>query len=112
MILEAVPRLHVRFVFPARGSQTTTFSGFGKCKRRLDEASGVSDWRLHDICRTVATGMARLGVAPHVVERVLNHASGTFAGVAGVYNRFGYLPEMRDALERWEKHVLALASDK
>ena len=96
------------FLFPSRRSPDRVFSGFSKCKRRLDEASGVSDWRLHDIRRTVATGMARLGVAPHVVERVLNHASGTFAGVAGVYNRFGYLPEMRAALEAWEGHVRAL----
>ena len=48
----------------------------------------------------------RLGVAPHVVERILNHEGGTFGGVAGVYNRFGYLPEMRMALELWAEHVL------
>ena len=111
-LLEQAPRLSDTLVFPARGRNDRAFSGWSKSKRRLDDASGVTGWTLHDIRRTVATGMARLGVAQHVVERVLNHASGTFAGVAGVYNRFGYLPEMRDALERWEKHVLALVSDK
>ena len=67
--------------------------------------SGVIEWRLHDLRRTFATGMASLTVAPHVVERILNHTSGTFGGVAGVYNRFGYLPEMRSALERWADYV-------
>jgi hypothetical protein len=42
-------------------------------------------------------------VPPHVVERILNHATGTFGGVAGVYNRFQYLPEMREALLLWER---------
>ena len=65
----------------------------------------VQNWTLHDLRRSAATGMARLGVAPHVVERILNHASGTFAGVAGVYNRFEYLPEMRRALALWAEHV-------
>ena len=52
--------------------------------------------------------MARLGVRPHVVERVLNHSSGTFAGIAGVYNRFEYAPEMRDALELWARHIATI----
>ena len=48
------------------------------------------------------------GLPPHVVERILNHVSGTFGGVAGVYNRFQYLPEMRGALEQWERHIVGL----
>ncbi|NOU07972.1 MAG: hypothetical protein HOO99_17490 [Hyphomicrobiaceae bacterium] len=55
--------------------------------------------------RTVAAGVAMLGVAPHGIERVLNHVSGTFAGVAGVYNRFQYQDEMRAALTLWTDHV-------
>ena len=54
------------------------------------------------------TGMARLGVPPHVMERVLNHSSGTFAGVAGVYNRFEYAPEMRDALQIWARQIASI----
>ena len=50
--------------------------------------------------------MAELGILPHVVERVLNHVSGTFGRVAGIYNRFQYVDEMRDALNTWEVHVL------
>ena len=56
--------------------------------------------------------MARLGVAPHVVERILNHTSGSLGGVAGIYNRFGYLPEMRAALETWTAHVVKVSDAK
>ena len=59
----------------------------------------VPDWRLHDLRRTAATGMARLNIAPHVVDKVLNHSGGTIRGVAAVYNRFAYLDERRAALD-------------
>jgi integrase len=65
-------------------------------------------WRLHDIRRTVATGMADIGVQPHVIEAVLNHVSGHKAGVAGVYNRASYAAEKREALTLWGDHVAAL----
>jgi integrase len=104
-----LPRVHEAYVFPARGKNCAV-SGFSKWKRTIDELSGVTDWRLHDLRRTAATGMARLGVAPHVIERILNHNRGTFGGVAGVYNRFGYLPEMRAALEVWADFVQSLHS--
>lgn len=107
-IIDNLPRLDEKFIFPSQGATTTVFSGFGKCKQRLDEMSGVSNWVLHDLRRTAATGMAELAIAPHVIERILNHASGTFAGVAGIYNRFGYFPEMHEALETWADHVLSL----
>ena len=64
--------------------------------------AGVPDWTLHDLRRSTATRLASLGIAPHIIERVLNHAGGTFAGVAGVYNRFEYGDEMRAALRQWE----------
>jgi integrase len=70
----------------------------------------VTNWTLHDLRRTAATGLAQLGVAPHVVEKRLNHSSGTFGGMAGVYNRFQYVPEMRDALSKWEVHLQALVT--
>jgi integrase len=108
-LLNSLPRLHDVLVFPARRNETDRpVSGHSKAKRRLDELSGVTNWTLHDIRRTVATGMAQIKVPPHVIERVLNHASGTFAGVAGVYNRFGYLDEMRGALEAWERRLYSL----
>lgn len=98
------------FVFPARGNAASVISGFTRAKRRLDELSGVEDWTLHDLRRTAATHMAKLGVAPHVIERILNHVSGTFAGVAGVYNRFQYVDEMRAALTAWEAHLADLSA--
>ena len=62
-------------------------------------------WRLHDLRRTVASGMARLRIEPWVVEKVLNHATGQLSGVAGVYNRWGYSDEKRDALGAWARHL-------
>jgi len=111
-ILAGLPRFTGDRVFPAQRGGKGTFSGFSRCKRRVDEQCGVSDWTLHDLRRTAATGMAKLGVSPHVVERILNHTSGTLGGVAGVYNRFGYLPEMREALERWAKFVTNLQAGR
>ncbi len=104
-ILRTVPRLSDERVFPARNNDANAISGFTRAKLRFDKTSKVAEWTIHDIRRTVATGLAMLGVAPHVIERVLNHVSGTFAGVAGVYNRFQYQDEMRAALEKWAKHV-------
>lgn len=66
-------------------------------------------WTPHDIRRTVATGMAGLGIAPHVIEAVLNHISGFRSGVAGVYNRNAYDPEKRRALDMWAERLDAIA---
>lgn len=107
--IDALPRMAGSpYLFPARGKPERAYSGHSKGKRALNAACGVEDWTLHDLRRTAATGMAQAGTPPHVVEKILNHVSGTFGGVAGVYNRFGYLDEMRSALEAWERHMLAL----
>ncbi|WP_293951386.1 tyrosine-type recombinase/integrase [Sneathiella sp.] len=90
------------FIFPSsRSPEENPASGLSKAKRNLDDASGVNNWRYHDLRRTAASGMARLGIAPHVVEKILNHVSGSFGGVAGIYNRFGYEDEKRHALDSW-----------
>lgn len=75
-------------------------------------AGTVQPWRTHDIRRSVATGMADIGIAPHVIEAVLNHFSGHRAGVAGVYNRSRYHHEVTAALARWAEHMLALAEGR
>ena len=106
-LLRRIPRTGSAYVFPARGKPKQPYAGYSKGKRELDAAAGLHDWTLHDIRRTAATGMARLGIAPHIVERVLNHVSGTFAGVAGIYNRFRYEDEMREALNKWEQWLVA-----
>lgn len=104
-ILKTLPRFESEFVFPARGKPEQSYSGYSKGKRGLDAEAKLFDWTLHDLRRTAATGMAQLGVAPHVVEKILNHSTGTFAGVAGVYNRFEYRKEMREALALWAAHI-------
>lgn len=68
----------------------------------------VGEWRLHDLRRTAATKMAELGVLPHIIEAILNHVSGHRAGVAGIYNRAKYEPEMRHALQVWADYISAL----
>ncbi|MFZ2082748.1 MAG: integrase arm-type DNA-binding domain-containing protein [Xanthobacteraceae bacterium] len=84
---------------------TKPFQNFTHAKRLLDQLSGVTGWRLHDLRRTCVSGMARLGVAPHVADKILNHQSGTISGVAAVYQRHEFLAERREALERWGTHV-------
>lgn len=107
-ILQSLPKLNATYVFPSRGDQQATVSGFSRAKLRLETAVGANDWTLHDLRRTTTTFLARLGTAPHVIERVLNHVSGSFAGVAGVYNRHGYVEEMRAALQQWGEYVRAI----
>jgi integrase len=121
-VLRSLPRIvsagnERDLVFTVTG--TTAVSGFGNAKRRFDlimaearrhslglsEHTKIPDWRLHDLRRTAATGMARLNIAPHVVDKVLNHSGGTIRGVAAVYNRFEYLEERRAALEAWGRYV-------
>jgi integrase len=82
--------------------------GWAKAKAALDERLRIAPWRIHDLRRTCATGMAELGVQPHIIEAILNHVSGHKAGVAGIYNRARYEGEMRDALTKWADHVEAL----
>lgn len=99
-ILSEVPRfLACDFVFTT--THKSPVSGFSKMLRRLSKGSQTSGWRLHDLRRTATTGMARANVQPHVVEKVLNHISGTISGVAAVYNRYAYDEEKCDALEGW-----------
>ena len=81
------------------------FQEFSQAKRRLDELSGVSGWRLHDLRRTCVSGMARLSIAPHVADKILNHQAGTISGVAAVYQRHEFLAERRKALVIWGAHV-------
>ena len=75
-------------------------------KRAIDaEMKPATPWVWHDIRRTVATGMAGLGVAVPTIEKILAHRSGTFRGIVGTYQRHSFIPEMRSALERWSEHV-------
>lgn len=106
-ILKDVPKFaNSPYVFPT--TRQSPISGFTKALQRIAEASDTFGWRYHDLRRTSASGMARAGVAPHVVEKVLNHVSGTISGVAAVYNRYGYDAEKREAMEAWGGVLAAL----
>jgi len=112
-------------VFTTTGQ--TAVSGMSKAKARLDTRmlvllrkeladagqetteAAIGEWVLHDLRRTAATGMAKLNIAPHVVDRILNHVSGTIRGVAAVYNRHAYLEERKAALEAWGDYLTRMA---
>jgi integrase len=96
------------FVFTFSGTSPAT--GFSKAKRKFDALlpADMPAWRLHDMRRTVASGLARLGINLPVIEKVLNHTSGSFAGIVGVYQKHSFADEKRHALEAWGRHVISL----
>ena len=98
------------FVFSVLGAKP--YQEFSKAKRELDRLSGVTGWRLHDLRRTCVSGMARLGVSPHVADKILNHRSGTISGVAAVYQRHEFLAERQAALDLWGAHVGQLLRER
>lgn len=106
-------------VFVFEGPRKTAVSGFGKFKARLDEALDEAareanrkavPWVLHDLRRTMATGLQRLGVRLEVTEALLNHVSGSRSGIVGVYQRHGWETEKVAALKGWTAHVLQAAT--
>jgi integrase len=128
-ILAGLPRVGERrdaFIFTTTGQ--TAVSGFSKAKDDIDTAilealkadaiargGGVAveppeHWTFHDLRRTAASGMAAIGIAPHVVEAALNHRSGTIKGIAAVYNRYSYAAEKRQALDAWARRLDAIVS--
>jgi integrase len=96
-------------VFPG---QRRVFNGFSKSKADLDKASGVTGWRLHDLRRTMATGLQKLGIRLEVTEAVLNHVSGSRAGIVGVYQHHDWADEKRAALNAWGEHVVAIVEGR
>ena len=99
------------FVFATNGGASPV-SGYSDGKRRLDALlpADMPAWRLHDLRRTCASGLARLGINLPVIEKVLNHSSGSFAGIVGVYQKHSFADEKRQALEAWGRHVDSLVS--
>jgi integrase len=94
------------WVFSVSGNKP--YSAVSDVKPMLDKLSGVTGWRLHDLRRTCVSGLARLGVPPHVADKILNHQTGTISGVAAVYQRHEFLAERREALDVWGAHVAKL----
>jgi integrase len=113
-VIASTPRNLCGWVFTS--THKGPVSGFSIMKKRIEERMAeiagrgvqIPQWGLHDIRRSVATGMASIGILPAVIEKVLNHTGGQFSGVAGIYNRHDYLPEKREALERWADHLMKI----
>ena len=104
-LLRSIPRIalpdgsETDFVFTTTG--TTAVSGFSKAKSQIDKLSQVTNWRLHDIRRTVVTEMSKMGVPVHVADAILNHKSGTISGVTAVYQRNEFTNERKQAMTDW-----------
>ncbi len=116
-VLKALPRVSSKagYVFTTNGE--TPVSGFARAKQRLDEAlrtlsPDMPPWVIHDLRRTFASGAAKLGINLPVIEKILNHVSGSFRGIVGVYQRHSFADEKRAALEAWARHVDAIVSGK
>jgi integrase len=85
---------------------------WSRIKKQLDTMMKTPAWVIHDLRRSFVTGLAELGVPPHVIELCVNHTSGSRGGVAGIYNRSELMPERKAALERWARHVAGLVSGR
>ncbi len=107
-IVDSVPHQD-DLLFPAqRGDKV--FGGWSKQKHALDmaiaeEGHVIAPWTLHDLRRTFATNLAALGVRLEVTERLLNHVSGSLGGLVAVYQKHNWMPEMREAVIKWEAHL-------
>jgi integrase len=108
-IIQQIPRTQ-EIVFATSGKKP--FQNFGRVKKALDRRSGVTDWCLHDLRRSAVSGMARLGIPPHIADKILNHQSGTISGVAAVYQRHEFLAERKAALERWGDHITQILASR
>ena len=127
--IQALPRIEGKsgLVFSTTGA--TSVSGFSRSRETIDrfildalrrEAAARGDdpeavvapgpWTLHDLRRTVATNLQKLGVRLEVTEAVLNHVSGSRAGIVGVYQRHEYAEEKRAALDAWARRLDAIVT--
>jgi integrase len=112
-LIEACPRFAgCPFVFSANGKGPA--NNWDKVKHRISARAGIAadSWRLHDLRRTCASGMQRLGIQVPVIEKALNHVSGTFHGIVGVYQQHDYADEVDIALQKWADRVEEIVGGK
>ena len=112
-LIEARPRFAgCDFVFAIDGKRAV--NNWDEVKHRISAKAGItaSSWRLHDLRRTCASGMQKLGIQVPVIEKALNHISGTFRGIVGVYQTHDYADEVCIALQRWADRVDEIVGGK
>ena len=112
-LIEARPRFAgCDFVFTIDGKRVV--NNWDEVKHRISAKAGItaSSWRLHDLRRTCASGMQKLGIQVPVIEKALNHISGTFRGIVGVYQTHDYADEVCIALQRWADRVDEIVGGK
>jgi integrase len=118
LVIASLPWIKSDKGFLFTTNATTHVSGYSRAKAAIDKAMlaiaresdpevQIPGWGLHDLRRSAASGMAKLGIALPVTEKVLNHRSGSFAGIVGVYQRHDFAEEKRTALQAWANQVLA-----
>ena len=95
-----------QYVFSRNG--TTPAAGYAAAKKQLDDVVKIPAWRVHDLRRTVATGLQKIGVELTVTEAALGHVGGSRAGIVGIYQRHAYADEKRQALVLWAEHLMDL----
>lgn len=117
-VLDSIPdKAETGYLFPARcetmnGKPTTVFNGWSKAKAAFDATlENVEPYKLHDLRRTFATTLQRLAIPLEVREKLLNHISGSQAGVAGVYNVHTFQDEMKDAIAKYEAFMVGLLAE-
>ena len=110
-IIKQLPRIgDSDFVFTTNGR--TPVSGFSKIKKRIDLITKIPAWRVHDLRRSTATNLQRLGINLQVIEAVLGHVGGSRSGIVGVYQRHSFDAEKRTALEAWAREVERVVGGK
>jgi integrase len=96
------PLTHSLLTFPGK------FTNWGIYKAELDKLTAINEpWMIRDLRRTFRTGLSKLGVAPHVAERLMHHISAADP-IAQVYDKYRYVEEMREAALKWEQHVISV----
>jgi integrase len=116
-IIQGIPKGASAKLFPARGHPNRGASGFSKAMKRINKSvhaitNREANFTLHDLRRTVATGLQRLGVKLEVTEAVLNHVSGSRDGIVGIYQRYQFEDEKRIALDRWAIELAAIVDSR
>ena len=94
-------------VFTTTGK--TPISGYSRAKRDMDDLSKIQKWVLQDLRRTCRTSLPRLGVSPFIAKLTIGHK---IPGIDQIYDRYSYMPEKREALDKWDEFIQGLVEDK